>query len=489
MGYRASVLESRRGRLAAVLSTAAVLVGGITTAVPAAAPPEAGPGSAGIGDPYFPLDGNGGIDVRRYEVHVSYDFAEGRLSGWTRLTLRPTRDLTRFNLDLLLPVESVRVDGEAADFRKPHRHELQITPTRTLREGRTVSVVVAYDGHPGPISYAGERNWLAGPREVVAMNQPHMAPWWFPANDHPRDRARMDIHVTVPRALDVVANGLRVDRTVDGPLATTHWRAKDAMAPYLAFFAAGRYATDRGTRDGLPWYVAVSRDLPAAQQQRAMRLMRRTPAITAWLERRLGRYPFESTGGLTTALSPGFALENQTRPTYPVLSREAGLTVVHELAHQWFGDSVTVHGWRDIWLNEGPATLFEVLWREAHGGPSGQEWLEQAYADLAPNDYFWQLRVDDPGAARIFDSPVYQRGAMTLVALRTRIGGADFSRLLRTWVRTKRGETATTAEFVDLAEQVSGEDLGAFFQAWLRAPEPPARTPANGFPVAATDAG
>lgn len=485
MGYLASVLASRRSRLATVLATAAVMLGGVATAVPAApadpAAPAAGPGAAGIGDPYFPLDGNGGIDVRRYEVHVGYDFDEGRLHGWTRLTLRPTRDLTRFNLDLLLPVRSVRVDGRPAAFRKPDQHELQVTPRRPLREGRTVRVVVAYDGHPGPIAYAGERNWLAGPTEVVAMNQPHMAPWWFPANDHPRDRARVDVHVTVPRELDVVANGTRVGRTVDGPLATTHWRSRDAMAPYLAFFAAGRYATDHGARDGLPWFVAVSRDLAPDQQRRAMRLMRRTPAIVAWLERRLGPYPFESTGGLTTALSPGFALENQTRPTYPVLSRDAGLVVVHELAHQWFGDSVTVHGWRDIWLNEGPATLFEVLWAEAHGGPTGQAWLEQSYADVVENDYFWQVRVDDPGAQRIFDAPVYQRGGMALVALRTRIGSTDFGRLLRAWVRSKRGTTGSTPEFEALAERISGEDLDGFFQAWLRTPAPPARTAANGF--------
>jgi aminopeptidase N len=471
-----------RPLLVAGVVSATLLTG---PAVPAAGPTaaQARPGAAGIGDDYFPLDGNGGVDVRHYDVHVSYDIATGRLEGRTRVTLRATRDLSRFNLDLLLPVRSVSVDGRAAHFEKPDPHELQVTPRRPVREGRTVEVEVAYAGLPRDYAYAGESNWLADEREVVAMNQPHMAPWWFPANDHPRDRARFDVRVTVPRAMEVVSNGLPAGRTVDGELATTHWRATDPMTSYLAFFAAGDFRTASGSHRGLPWYVAVSERLAPDQQRRAMRLMRRTPRITSWLERRLGRYPFASTGGLTTALNPGFALENQTRPTYPVLGRGATITVVHELAHQWFGDSVTVEGWRDIWLNEGPATFFEVLWAEERGGPSGQEWLEQSYADLAANEYFWQIRVDDPGAARIFDAPVYQRGAMALQALRTRIGEDAFFRLLRTWLRTHGGATGTTAEFTALAEQVSGQSLDEFFRVWLRATNPPARTADNGFVV------
>ena len=481
MVYRAGVPSPRRVSLGAGLAAVALLLGPAVPGAPAAPVAEDRPGSAGIGDPYFPLDGNGGIDVRHYDVRVAYDFDTAVLRGRTTVTLTARRDLPRFNLDLLLPVRSVRVDGEPAAFTKPDEHELQITPTRPLRRGESVEVVVAYAGEPGPITYAGERNWLADEHEVVAMNQPHMAPWWFPANDHPRDRARFDVHVTVPREQEVVGNGRLVGRTVDGPLATTHWRAADPMASYLAFFAAGDFETASGTRKGLPWYVAVSERLSSDQQRRAMRLMRRTPQVTSWLERRLGRYPFESTGGLTTSLDPGFALENQTRPTYPALGRDAQVILVHELAHQWFGDSVTVDGWRDIWLNEGPATLFEVLWTEAHGGPSGQQWLEQAYADLATNPYFWQVRVDDPGATQIFGAPVYRRGAMALQALRARIGQPAFDRLLRDWVRTHRGRTGSTPEFTALAEQVSGTDLDGFFDAWLRGTTPPARTAENGF--------
>lgn len=450
-------------------------------------------GAPGIGDPYFPQDGNGGIDVRRYDVDVAYDLDSGRLAGTTRLRLRAKHALSRFNLDLLLPVQEVRVAGRPARWSRPDRHELAIRPARPIAAGRVVTVVVRYAGHPGRVGWDGERNWLADDGEVVAMNQPHMAPWWFPANDHPRDKAVVDVEVTVPAALQVIGNGRLVSRTVHGRSATTRWLAAEPMAPYLAFFAAGSFDVDHGVDRGsdrgsdrsgerdLPWYVAVSRRLPEPERTRAMQLMRRTPEVVRWAERQLGDYPFSATGGVTTGLDVGFALENQTRPTYPVLSStEATAVLVHEIAHQWFGDSVAVRSWRDIWLNEGAATFMEARYDETHGGPSAQRWLERTHASLSGWEEFWELRVDDPGPGRIFDTPVYLRGGMAFQALRTRIGEDDFWRLLRTWVRERRGGHGSTAQLEALAEQVSGQDLGGFFDAWLRTPRAPARTAANG---------
>jgi aminopeptidase N len=434
-----------------------------------------------VGDPYFPLDGNGGIDVLRYEVHDAYDFTRRRLSGWTRLTVRATQSLSRFDLDFLLPVRAVTVDGRRAAYARPDAHELEITPRTPLQDGATFTVLVRYAGRPGVRAWDGERSWLADDSEVVAMGQPHMAPWWFPANDHPRDKARMDLHLTVPTGKTVLANGHLVRRQVHGRRATTHWRAAEPMAPYLAFFAAGRFEVRRGVHRGLPWLVAVSRRIPQPTRARSLRLMLRTPEVVTWLQGQLGRYPFRDTGGLTTSLSPGFALENQTRPTYPVLAAGSVSTVVHELAHQWFGDSVSIRSWRDIWLNEGAATFMEARYAETHGGEPAQRWLEGWYDNLATDDSFWELPVDDPGPDRLFDWAVYQRGGMALQALRHRIGREDFWRLLRTWVARHRHGVASTEDFTTLAEAVSGEELDGFFQAWLRDPVRPARTAANGF--------
>ena len=182
-------------------------------AAEAGARQEPAPGAAGIGDPYFPLDGNGGIDVQRYRINDSYRFGDGHLRGETRIRLRATQDLSSFNLDFLLPVNRVTVDGRPAVYdQATQHHELVITPKTSLKAGETVHVVVGYAGRPGRYGYRGESNWLANDHEVVAMNQPHMAPWWFPSNDHPLDKALVDITITVPRGKQVVANGRLVSR-------------------------------------------------------------------------------------------------------------------------------------------------------------------------------------------------------------------------------------------------------------------------------------
>ena len=468
--------RARRVLRRLVAGTLLALVGG---GLPVAAAGPADPvGAAGIGDPYYPLDGNGGIDVLRYDVHDSYAFGERRLSGWTLVRLVATEDLSAFHLDLLLPVRSVEVAGRAVAWHREGAHELVVDAPLTA--GQSYDVVVRYAGRPGEVSWQGERNWLASGREVVAMNEPHMAPWWFPANDHPADKALMDISITVPKDRQVIANGRRLGRVVHGLRATTHWRADEPMAPYLAFFAAGSFAVDQGTSRGLPWYVAVSKQVDARTRADAMTLMRRTPGVVHWLASELGAYPFSTTGGVSTALSPGFALENQTRPTYPMVGPAAVGLLVHELAHQWFGDSVSVARWRDIWLNEGAATFMEWRWDEAHGGLSAQRALTAAYDAQPAASGFWRVVVADPGPADLFSAPVYRRGAMTLQALRRRIGDAAYRTVLHRWLSERAEGNGTSEDFEALAASISGQDLTAFFDAWLRSPVKPARTAANG---------
>ncbi len=434
-------------------------------------------GAHGIGDPYFPLDGNGGIDVRSYDVHDSYGFAGRRIEGWTTVRLRTTEALSSFDLDFLLPVRSVRLSTGASTFSRPSRHELTITPRHPIAAGTDLRVRVAYAGHPGRVAWGGESNWVASDTEVLSVGEPHMAAWWFPSNDHPLDKARMDLHITVPDTRQVVAGGRLMGVHHSPRHATYHWRAS-SMATYLAFFVAGRFDVRHGTSHGLPYYLAVSRDLPPGQRRAAMRGLLHTPGIVGWLSTHLGRYPFSRTGGVVTALDPGFSLETQTRPTYPQgVSR---LLMVHELAHQWFGDSVSVHHWRDVWLNEGFATFMEQLWNEDHGGPTTTAWLAEAFHQSTAGAPFWQLTVADPGPDDLFDWAVYERGAMTLAALRHRIGRDDFAHLLRAWTFRHRHGHGTTARFQALATSISGQDLGSFFDAWLVQPTRPAATAANG---------
>ena len=471
---------------------AVVLVGAVTAGPPPAAvagelaatahgsiPARiAGPG---LGDPYFPLDGNAGLDVTSYDVRDRYDLDTRRLVGTTRLRVRATEDLAGFHLDLLLPVTGVLLGGRPARWSKPSRHEVRIVAPRVLRAGARFTVVVSYAGRPSTVRWNGERGPVSAPHEVVTIGQPHMAPWWFAANDHPSDKASMDVRITTARGLDVVSVGRRVGRVVRGDLATTRWRAREPMAPYLAFFAAGRFDVATGRRHGLDFTAAVSQAIPGAQRRASMRLLRESPAVVTWLAQRLGPYPFGSTGGVVTSLNPGFALETQTRPVYPVVDPAAGrLLLVHELAHQWFGNSVSLERWSDIWLNEGLATWAEVLWTAGHGGPDGRDRLHSWYDERALDPDFWTFPLADPGRARLLDRAVYLRGAMTVLALGERIGRPALERLLRTWLARHRGASASTSDFEQLAAEVSGVDLTSFFDAWLHTAGVPDRTADNG---------
>jgi aminopeptidase N len=441
-------------------------------------------GAAGIGDSYFPVDGNGGYDVLHYTVNDTMRLTQGTLTGSTTISARATKDLSSFSVDLLLTVSGVTVNGERASYSRPSAHEVRIRPKAPIASGSTFTVVVGHHGTPGALTWGGERSWFGNSHEVVAINEPHIAPWWFAANDHPRDKATFDITVRVRRGNQVISNGSLVSthRTTDW--TTYHWREAQPMATYLAFFAAGGFTVEHGkTSHGTPYLIAVSRQLRATQQQAALTLMRRTSAVQGWLEDRLGTYPFPVTGGVVTSHRTGFALENQTRPVYPYLGSGAEWMLAHELAHQWFGDSVSVHSWKDIWLNEGFATYMETWWdhRQAANQPKAmQEWLDFQWETYAEGSDFWDVPIADPGVPHLFGDEVYQRGAMALQALRNRIGDADFKTLLRTWPVRHRNGNASTADLIALAEEISGEDLDGFFQHWLYDAQRPAKTIENG---------
>jgi aminopeptidase N len=218
-----------------------------------------------------------------------------------------------------------------------------------------------------------------------------------------------------------------------------------------------------------------------ARGEAAKQLAEKTCTIITAYESVLGPYPFSAMGGLVTSLPVTFALENQTRPTYPLLAGPGQGLMAHELAHQWFGDSVSVSNWRDIWLNEGFAQFMQTYYvTEVVGGDSMQDWLVDNYDAFSSEAGIWKLSIDDPGPARLFDGAVYLRGSMAVQALRHRIGDVAFWTLLRTWVSRRAYGNGSVADFEALATSVSGQDLTAFFGAWLHAKVPPAKTADNG---------
>jgi aminopeptidase N len=444
------------------------------------------PASAALssgGDPYFPLDGNAGYQVEHYRIVDTYRPGRDRLRGRTVLRAVATKRLTRFHLDLALTADRVQVDGDRAAFSKPDPHELRVTPGTPIAAGETFRVTVDYHGRPGSTAAAGQRPFAHGSGEGVAVGQPQMGPWWFAANETPADKATYDIVLRVPRGHEAISNGELVSRQGRGDWVRWHWRPEEPMTTYLAFFAAGQFRVERAREDGRPALYAVSEGLASGAQAEALRLVRRTPAVVRWLEREFGPYPFSTIGGVVVAAPLSYLLETQTRPAYPYIGGPTAgnvSLVVHEQAHQWFGNHVAVRRWKDIWLNEGWATYAEWLYAEEHGGRAVANQLRDVYDAWSPSATFWRLRISDPGPRRMFADEVYVRGAMTLAALRNRVGADVLTEIGRAWVRRNGGGHGTDAGFRALAEQISGEDLEGFFRHWLDDTSKPAETEENG---------
>jgi aminopeptidase N len=436
---------------------------GLSSPVEPAADPQ--PGAAGAGDEYFPSMGNGGYDVGRYTLRLRYDPGTDVLSGQATIDATATQSLSRFNLDFAaFEISSLTVAGAAATFARDGSRELVVTPSAPVAKGATFRVEVAYSGKPG-----GEfRHTSTG---ALALGEPSSAADWYPANEHPSDKATYDFEITVPEQLTVIANGVP-GGVAPGPEAgwhTARWTATSPMAAYLSTLAIGNFRVFEETYEGRPVYSAVDARLPAGGI--ADQALRRTSEVTGYLATRFGPYPFEALGGVITAEKLGYALETQTRPVYEAsffnrsLS-EATSVVAHELAHQWFGDSVSVERWKDIWLNEGFATYAQWLWEEHDGGPSAQDAFDDTYRAPASADV-WSPAPGDPSAGGLFSDSVYARGALTVHALRMTIGDDAFFRLLPEWTSSQRNGNGTTAEFVALAERISGKQLDDFFQTWL----------------------
>jgi aminopeptidase N len=442
-------------------------------------------GSAGIGDPYFPRAGNGGYEVQHYDVRVRFDPASERVTGTTTVRATSRRRLTSFHLDLALNATSVRVNGERSTFRQ-RGLELIVGPRTPVARGGAMRVRVRYAGVPARRLVKGYTPWVTTVDGAVAVGEPEIAAWWFPSNDHPSDRATFDITIDAPRRLQALSNGTLVDRTrLPGRLTRWHWRTSDPMATYLAFMAVGRYDVRSGVDGRLPYTFAVSRRVDRQTTRDAWRSLRRTAPATRFLASRFGDYPFDSIGGVVPgAVTSGnfsYALENQTRPLYApgfFANGPDSSIIVHEMAHQWFGDAVTLRRWRNIWINEGFATYAEWLWWDRQGGPSAQQQFRVAYDAFDARERFWRSRIGDPGPGRLFHNTVYLRGAMTAHALRNRMGTNDFFALTRRYVA--RGGSGDTSDLRRLAERISGERLGGFFKAWLYTARKPAATSANG---------
>ncbi|MET7991435.1 M1 family metallopeptidase [Amycolatopsis sp. NPDC005232] len=422
------------------------------------------PGADGAGDSYYPQDGNGGYDVADYDLAVTYAPDSHQLTGVQTISARATQTLSSFNLDLKgLTVDSVKVNGLKAKFTRSGDHELTITPLLPLLRGLPFRTVITYHGVPAPISdpLLGNNGWqYAKDGGAFAAGEPKSASTWYPVNDTPLDKATFHLAITVPDEWGVIANGreLGTHKTSKG---TTHvWAETTPAVPYMTTVAIDKWTFDKRKRkDGTPIVSAFAPGTPDSTKQADARL----PEILDFLESKFGKYPVDAAGGIYLAEPIGFSLETMSRPIY---SGRAGNvdTIVHENAHQWYGDTVAVDHWKDVCLNECFASYATWLWDEAKNGVNLDDQYRQQVATAS--DRFWNGKLYDMGPGNEF-TYVYSKGPVALHALSKYMGEAAFDKVLKTWNSLHRNGNASMQEFQKYCESVSHKDLQGFFDAWI----------------------
>src|SRR4051794_27448711 len=451
------------------LLIAVALLCGLAAPASASAFDRPSPGAGGIGDRLFPTLGNGGYDVQHYDLDLRYATSEPSQSidGTVTILAKATQSLSRFDLDFAGDsLGSVSVNDLPATFVRDGE-ELVITPRHPLAEGLPFLVRVShYVSHP--TEQKPEESLSAAffttPDGSATAGQPDNAHGFMPSNDHPRDKASFTIRFDVPAGTIAIANGVQVAETTSGGRTSYVFLQRQPMATELVQLAVGRYQLiGRGVHNGILVRDALA---PSLATLLADKLPTETTHLD-WMEEQVGDYPFEAYGSLVVDATLGFALETQTlslydKPWFDGTFGGRGVwepTMVHELSHMWFGDSVAPRSWDDLWLNEGHATWYEWTWAAANGeleedagSPDFEELMQFLYSlgDRYRARYGPVGRPLSGEPSQLFSRQVYDGGALALYALRQQVGEAAFRHIERAWVSLHRNGVASTQDFIAL---------------------------------------
>ncbi|QIS01301.1 M1 family peptidase [Nocardia brasiliensis] len=421
-------------------------------------------------DDYLPQNGNRGYRVSRYELELTYKVASNRLTGRAAITAVTTAVQPRFAFDLAqaLTVSKVFVNGAKAAKYVHQRGKLTVTPQQRIPSGGVLSLVIQYGGTPRPVRGPwGEVGWEELTEGALVASQPNGAASWFPCDDHPSSKASYRISITTDTPYYALANGTLLRKQTKASQTTWVYEQVEPMSSYLATIQIGPYQKHRvgAARSPVPMQAVVPPRLRAAFEHD----FARQPQMMELFIERFGPYPFEGYTVVVTDDELEIPIEAQGISIFGANHcdgrRGAERLVAHELAHQWFGNSLTIRQWRDIWLHEGFACYAEWIWSEAAGGPTADQLARAARHNLArqPQD----IVVGDPGPQRMFDDRVYKRGALALHALRLELGSTAFFDLLREWTIRYRHGSVTTEEFTDLAGHYSPVPLRPLWDSWL----------------------
>lgn len=420
-------------------------------------------------DEYLPKNGDLSYQVSRYELDLQYKVSINRLSGTAAITAVALDELRQLSLDLspALTVSKVSVNGKRAARFSCRGGKLRVHLASQVATGAGLSIVVRYGGAPKPIrSVWGEVGFEELTDGALVAGQPNGAASWFPCNDHPSAKATFRIEITTESRYRAVANGKLVSRRPRASQTEWTYEQPEPTSPYLITVQIGEYESTRLTRTPVPMQAVLPRRLRRNFDQD----FARQPEMMKLFIELFGPYPLAS--GYTVVVTDDpleIPLEAQGISIFGANhcdgTRTSERLIAHELAHQWFGNSVTARRWRDIWLHEGFACYAEWLWSEHCGGLTAEELAGRHLAQLRakPQD----LLLSDPGPRDMFDDRVYKRGALTLHALRGHLGDVKFLTLLQDWTARHRHGTVTTDDFTGLAASYSDEPLRSLWDAWL----------------------
>ncbi len=434
-------------------------------------------------DNYLPQNGNRGYRVSRYELELSYKPASNRLAGRAVIIAVTTTVRPWFTLDLsqALTVSKVLVNGSKAAKFAHQQGKLAVTPQQKIPAGGVLEITVHYAGTPKPVRGPwGEVGWEELTEGALVASQPNGAASWFPCDDHPSSKASYRISITTDSPFYALANGTLVGKQAKASQTTWVYEMAEPMASYLATIQIGNYRKYRVGAVGEP--VPMHAVIPPRLRANFDHDFARQPEMMALFTEKFGPYPFDDYTVVVTDDELDIPIEAQGISTFGANhcdgKRGSERLVAHELAHQWFGNSLTLKQWQDIWLHEGFACYAEWIWSEASGGATADQLARAARANLArqPQD----IVVGDPGPKDMFDDRVYKRGALTLHALRLELRDHLFFELIREWTARYRHSSVTTEEFVDLAGHYSVTPLRALFAIWLGTKPLPQLPPLGG---------
>jgi Peptidase family M1 domain/Peptidase M1 N-terminal domain/RTX calcium-binding nonapeptide repeat (4 copies) len=437
------------------------------------------PGAEGVGDSLYPGFGNGGYDAQHYTLNLNVtDVATNTLDAVTTVEAIATQNLSSFNLDFIgFTINSINVNGKPAAFSRKGQ-ELTITPTEFIGVGESFSVDVDYSGAPTPINsvaftFPVPTGWVITEGGNFVLSEPDGAANYYPVNDHPLDKASYTFRITVPEPYEVAANGVLEETTDNGDTTTYRFEARDPMVSYLSTvnISDGFNLENSVSEGGIPIRNYFAKGIPEEKLQ----LFDLQPQIIDFFSQIYGAYPFELYGAVVVDAETGSALETQTLSIFGADTLEGEdleETIAHEASHQWFGDSVALSDWKDIWLNESFATYSQGLWVEySKGGQSAlDKWVKDQYNFVAQR--FDSLVIPgEPPADDLFNSAVYEWGALGLHAVRLAVGDDTFFDSLKTYYDRYQGSNVKPEDFISVVEEVSNQDLQALFDRWFYSPE------------------